>query len=1144
MADDIKYFKPHSESWRAELGGREIGRMSLSPMGPFASPVRIDESFRRKGIATELYRRAEEDIGRRLIPSPLGLSPEAISFWKRRLSGMPVGEAQQLLTESLEIAEREGVGKTARKNLSQLGVDFETIEPRPTEQATVPETSSERLIELRQAADPPRLPEIIHEPEHPRITPGRVLRGLVGPGSKLKAARRLFTLAQQGYQLLPEEYQLLGDVLNLEELAKPLPGTGRGFRGLEYFRQMLGRVPPAPTSQEEREQPTGIVSLPDLREPAPVYYSAVARAVDALPMERGAGEQMLAMVSNSRGVKPEEMQWMGLPEFLDKKSVTKQEIQDFVGANQLDIEEVVRSEGAMTDAFESSFAEGSIDEDRAYATDWDVVLDRIGDTPDRQPLFEQYTLPGGENYREVAFTLPGIAENFTGSHLEIPNTLAHVRLNDRTGPNGEKILFVEEIQSDWHKKGRTEGYKTSEFTNHNADIDGQVDDLMQRRTGINADLSENFNLGGTVLPDGNGVLWYSRDIIENNDFKNIGRIYENGSFYIDEGFSEANPAAAAKLKELAEIAAEVGNLNQSRSMVPDAPLKKTWYEMVFRRVARMAAEGGYDSVAWTPGEVQAERYDLSKEVSTIEVTPMPDGTFKISPMLIDDDVPRVLHVEADQLDYTLGAELADKVRQQEERVAALGVEGLTRVYEGIDLKIGGEKLKGLYDGRIKNYASEFGKKFGARVGTMEINPYDDGAISGERIMERLGIPESDWDEHWRNLTQDRRDELVEQYRRRFEGTKVWNLPITPEMKEELLTQGIQKFAHGGFIDKPFYDRAAGGFVGMAEGGLVAENKTGIGAHMDPFSPGAAVFDTEHQLMMDPPSVALGDLDYRSGLEPVLNASPLARYGYALVEQASPGNVSRHIKHVMGKRGPLEDWINSALPPNALRPRVLLGEHPTYPLFGTSVRGIYSKPHAAGGQPPVGTVRMNLTDRDDKRGTSLDYGNVSRTEDVAKTTGHELEHLALHNLGGFDVRGDRRFMAAEGYDHDLIFVLDALKKANETGILTVSYEASEDRNARYVPIAAAILRGSGFEDLAPWERAVAEHVVRVSNYANERLSEMGYSTTPFPGPLNKNEERALELFDLGQRAEESPKTIEKAAGGFIDKPLYNDRRMIS
>jgi len=712
--------------------------ISLAPTGPKTLLINSLRAFEKNtGAGTRALNLLSQQADEHGV-SLEGLVHADPKFEKEGLSKADLLKFYQKAGWELRYPDKVRRGLSEGKAIEDIRVEMIRA-PRPTD--LVPVATDLVPLVVPPKEDPSQ--------KKPKQT-GKIWRGI---GSMMR--RRLVPIAQAaqlGWSALSDEQK--GQVT--EFLNNPIDfGLGRsehppGFKGgLDYFRQMLGMGP----------EQGGIASLPDLREPAPVYYSAVARAVDALPMERGAGEQMLAMISKSRGVKPEEMQWMDLPEFLrDKKSVTKQEIQDFVGANQLDIKEVVRSEGAMTDAFESSFAEGSID------------------TPDRQPLFEQYTLPGGKNYREVAFTLPGIAENFPGGHLKIPNTLAHVRLNDRTGPNGEKILFVEEIQSDWHKKGRTEGYKTSEFTNHNADIDGQVDDLMQRRTGINADLSENFNLGGTVLPDGNGVLWYSRDIIENNDFKNIGRIYENGSFYIDEGFSEANPAAAAKLKELAEIAAEVGNLNQSKrtgSMVPDAPLKKTWYEMVFRRIARMAAEGGYDSVAWTPGEVQAERYNLSKEVSTIEVTPMPDGTFKISPMLIDDDVPRVLHVEADQLDYTLGAELADKVRQQEERVAALGVEGLTRVYEGIDLKIGGEKLKGLYDGRIKNYASEFGKKFGARVGTTEIKPYDDGAKG-----------------------------LV-----RFEGTKVWNLPITPEMKEELLTQGIQKFAHGGFIDKPFYDRA-------------------------------------------------------------------------------------------------------------------------------------------------------------------------------------------------------------------------------------------------------------------------------------------------------------------------------------------------
>ena len=53
---------------------------------------------------------------------------------------------------------------------------------------------------------------------------------------------------------------------------------------------------------------------------------------------------------------------------------------------------------------------------------------------------------------------PDIAGNFTSSHFSEPNILSHVRFNDRTGPDGEKILFLEELQSDWHQEGRKRGY--------------------------------------------------------------------------------------------------------------------------------------------------------------------------------------------------------------------------------------------------------------------------------------------------------------------------------------------------------------------------------------------------------------------------------------------------------------------------------------------------------------------------------------------------------------------------------------------------------------------------------------------------------------------------------------------------------------
>ena len=72
------------------------------------------------------------------------------------------------------------------------------------------------------------------------------------------------------------------------------------------------------------------------------------------------------------------------------------------------------------------------------------------------------TLPGGENYREMLIKAPKGGEEFPGVSNHFggePNILASMRLKDRTGPNGEKLLHLEELQSDWHQQGREKGYK-------------------------------------------------------------------------------------------------------------------------------------------------------------------------------------------------------------------------------------------------------------------------------------------------------------------------------------------------------------------------------------------------------------------------------------------------------------------------------------------------------------------------------------------------------------------------------------------------------------------------------------------------------------------------------------------------------------
>ena len=49
-------------------------------------------------------------------------------------------------------------------------------------------------------------------------------------------------------------------------------------------------------------------------------------------------------------------------------------------------------------------------------------------------------------------------KSFRSTHWEEPNVIAHLRFNERKGPNGERILFLEELQSDWHLQGRKKGY--------------------------------------------------------------------------------------------------------------------------------------------------------------------------------------------------------------------------------------------------------------------------------------------------------------------------------------------------------------------------------------------------------------------------------------------------------------------------------------------------------------------------------------------------------------------------------------------------------------------------------------------------------------------------------------------------------------
>jgi len=163
---------------------------------------------------------------------------------------------------------------------------------------------------------------------------------------------------------------------------------------------------------------------------------------------------------------------------------------------------------------------------------------------------------------------------FRSSHFSEPNILSHVRFNDRTGPDGEKILFLEELQSDWHREGRDQGYRGAYPTKLERHAVKSGMSPEQARADIKHLLDEPLDKPGRRTSD---------------QWKRLTKATEGSEIDLNAVFHD-----------------------QRDSIVPDAPFKSSWHELTLKRMLRHAAENGYDKLAFIDGEETAKRYDLSK----------------------------------------------------------------------------------------------------------------------------------------------------------------------------------------------------------------------------------------------------------------------------------------------------------------------------------------------------------------------------------------------------------------------------------------------------------------------------------------------------------------------------------------------------
>jgi len=523
----------------------------------------------------------------------------------------------------------------------------------------------------------------------------------------------------------------------------------------------------------------------------PVYRSRLASALEDMPMDKMSGQQAASHFKKyPGGVGADELDYTGVGAMTQQPSVTKTDLLDHYNKNPLEIKDVVKADeiagyGVTTsgDVLRRRYemmVEGSGD----YANQHllppsqrrrraEEMLARINAMekanitgPTKFGPGSEYnaTLPGGEDYQEMLLTLPetkvnkavelqdelksitdrygqpgdsyidaiarapqdvqakwqdlikkkrmqeAIPQAYRGGHFPEPNVLVHGRYNTRN-IDGDKTLFVEEIQSDWHQAGRKRGYKTDPAI---------VEQMKSRKSQLLKDLT------------------------------------------VRRGLKEGTPEYNIAAKEFDELDVKLMEIAKEGNAVPDAPYKATdkWQGLAFQRMVRHAAENGHDRIAWTPGKVQAERYDLSKQVKEVQ-TSKEGGHFNLH--VYDKSNHKIIDevgVPPEKIEEYVGKDLAKKIINEEGRE-----KGFRRVYDGLDLQVGGEGMKEFYDKILVKNANKFGKKYGQKVEMKKIP-----AVYGKRLPP---------------------DQLRE-LKKKIDtgGQEVWSLKITDKMKKDILKGGV------------------------------------------------------------------------------------------------------------------------------------------------------------------------------------------------------------------------------------------------------------------------------------------------------------------------------------------------------------------
>ena len=333
----------------------------------------------------------------------------------------------------------------------------------------------------------------------------------------------------------------------------------------------------------------------------------------------------------------------------------------------------------------------------------------------------------------------------------------------------QKILHIEELQSDWHQAGRKYGYK-----------------------GVDPEPKEPENMPQS----------------ERNKLSILQMMQDDGKELSNDEMNEFNSLSNRwrKLRKAQDRYRE-----KKAKMPPDAPFKgDAWKELLVKRALVEAARGGHDKIVWTPGDIQTDRYDLSHQIGEIHLDQDHDGEYSLNAKNHDGRTVVDKNLDdLDELDELLGKDVAEKLKNADEQdLKGSNWVKSRRSLVGQDVKVGGKGMREFYDKIVPATFNKIVKKLDPEVGVerYQIHPYRGEGASGDEVMEAAGIDPDIRSEYWRNLPQEERNRMLEEHRNR--PVSVQGIKMTPKLRAAIL-RGLPTYADGGAVThgEPIFEEA-------------------------------------------------------------------------------------------------------------------------------------------------------------------------------------------------------------------------------------------------------------------------------------------------------------------------------------------------